>query len=165
MLHIPVFPFPVRRLARRRKRAHKSTTRRKHPDELRADRPRIRPKIECVQTEDLVEALFPKRQGSDIAAHKEELAARDSHPITPHRRSEHRWGEIHARDTPLVCLRHDEGETASRTKPDFEHAIRRLNMEDINAPIRLGGMLPTHTFTDNPANETGWIAMLLIYVG
>src|SRR5215216_7964759 len=132
---------------------------------MRADSTWIRPKIERMNTEQLVEELFPKRKVGDIATHEDELAALDSSPITPCCGSYHRRGEINASDLSLVCLCQCECESASSTKADFEHAICGPEMEQVNTPIRLGCMLPTHAFTDKLTDKTGWIAMLLIHIG
>src|SRR5437016_13731115 len=76
LVNIPVGPFSVRTLACGCKRADEPAAVRKQADEMRADSPWIRPKVERMNTKQFVEALCPKRKGGEIATHQNELAAR-----------------------------------------------------------------------------------------
>jgi hypothetical protein len=115
-----------------------------------------------MNTEQLVEALFPKRNGGDIATHEDELAALDSSSITPCRGSYHRCREINACDAPLVCLRQCECESTSSTKANFKDPIGWLDVQQSNTPLSLRRMLAAHTFTNDLPDQTSRIAMLLI---
>jgi hypothetical protein len=144
LMDIPVAPFSIWKLARSCKGADKASSGCQETDEARAHYVRIRPKIERMDTEELVKERPGKWKRDDVAAEKGELAACDGRPVTTYCGLDHRRREINASDASLIRLLQCKCQATPSTKANFKDPIGRLKVKQSNGPLRLGCMLAKH---------------------
>jgi hypothetical protein len=130
--------------------------------EITEDRERIRPEVQGVNAHNLVDALCGDRKRREVGANQIEVAGTPRGVVASSRRAEHGWRQIQADDVSGVRASRCEQETAPGPTAELKDAVDRPHVEQVDAPLRLGGVLAHHPLADPAPDEPGRVAMLQI---
>lgn len=132
-----------------------------HPRQLTEGCVQVRPEVDDVDAEHLVEARRGERQRRDLRDRYVHAAGTDETAVPRQRDLGHHLRRIGADDRAARRLRRQGGEGATRPAADIEHLVVLAHMQGLDGPQVLGPGLARHDEGDQPAEPSARVARLL----